>query len=256
MRVDYLFYLLQGALDDIHVEYIKMRDGLAPLPLSKEDKLRKRSAATVPFEHALSVAIPLLDEKKVLHTQGIGEQVSIVRYQLTACIVLTSFRLQCIVKSFKSPAVLYSVSFRPTSGLNMNEPEGLIQSCTCSDYQRRRRPCKHIYLLDRLYAHVRVDHYLHLEHVGERQVEMKESQDQDVPSWIPLPVKQYLYAERARERDKERRRFEQQRATAIADCEKEVLALWQHLGVSSRQAKSMQLRVLPRVCCSFEECGP
>jgi hypothetical protein len=56
-----------------------MRDGLAPLPLSKEDKLRKRRAAAVPLDHALSMATPLLDEKKVLHTQGIGEQVSIVR---------------------------------------------------------------------------------------------------------------------------------------------------------------------------------
>lgn len=82
VRADCLLYLLQGALDDIHVEYIKMRDGLAPLPLSKEDKLRKRRAAAVPLEHALSMATPLLDEKKVLHTQGIGEQATSVNSKI------------------------------------------------------------------------------------------------------------------------------------------------------------------------------
>lgn len=119
----------------------------------------------------------------------------------------------------------------PTSGLNMNEPEGLIQSCTCPDYQRRRRPCKHIYLLDRLYAFMRVDYYSHLEQVEEDHVDMQGSLVQDVLGWIPLPVKQYIYAERARDRDKERRP-EQQRAKTVADYEKEAIVLWQQLGVS------------------------
>ncbi|KAF9169588.1 hypothetical protein BGX20_010107 [Mortierella sp. AD010] len=191
VRVDYLLYLLQGAIDDFHIEYIKMKSGLEPLPISQEDKLRKRRAAAVPFEHALSMTTPLFDEKK------------------------------CIVKSFKSPTVQYSVSLRPTNRLNMNEPEELLQSCTCPDYQMRQRP-----------SFVRVDYYVHLEQVDEGHVDMQEALAKDVPDWIPLPVKQYLYAERARERGDEERRLEQQRAKAIADCEKEALVLWRQLGMS------------------------
>lgn len=61
---------------------------------------------------------------------------------------------------------------------------------------------------------------------------MKKIQVDDVPSWIPLPVKHYLYAERAREQDEEKRKLEEQREIAMADCEKEALALWQQLGES------------------------
>ncbi|KAF9993165.1 hypothetical protein BGZ80_008253, partial [Entomortierella chlamydospora] len=55
VRADHLLCLLQGALDNFRVEYFKIRNGLMPPPLSKEDKLRKERAAAVPIEHALSM---------------------------------------------------------------------------------------------------------------------------------------------------------------------------------------------------------
>ncbi|KAF9923871.1 hypothetical protein FBU30_006081 [Linnemannia zychae] len=94
VRADYLLCLLQSALGNFRVEYFKIRNGLMPPPLLKENKLRKERAAAVPTEHALSM---------------------------------------CIVKSSNIPSCQYSVSIRPTAGLNKNEIEGLLQSCTCPD---------------------------------------------------------------------------------------------------------------------------
>jgi hypothetical protein len=78
---------------------------------------------------------------------------------------------------------------------------------------------------------MRVDYYSHLKQAEEDHVDMQGSPAEDVLGWIPLPVKQYICAERARDRDKERK-LEQQRAKTVTDYEKEAIVLWQQLGVS------------------------
>ncbi|KAI7830601.1 hypothetical protein BC939DRAFT_438473 [Gamsiella multidivaricata] len=96
-------------------------------------------------------------------------------------------------------------------------------------------------LLDRLYAYVRIDYYLQPERVVERglgpghgdmQDEAAEPPVLDLPDWVPPLVRQALYAQRAMAREEERRRTEQQKAKAFADCENETHDLWNRLAVS------------------------
>ncbi|KAG0219290.1 hypothetical protein BGW41_008258, partial [Actinomortierella wolfii] len=67
VRADYLLYLLQAAVNDIRMDYIKIKNGLLPLPTSKLDRMRKGRATAVPLERALQMVTPLLGENKVLN---------------------------------------------------------------------------------------------------------------------------------------------------------------------------------------------
>ncbi|KAF9922744.1 hypothetical protein FBU30_007141 [Linnemannia zychae] len=65
VRADRLLYLLQVALDNFRVEYLKTKHGIAAPLLSKDDRLRKKRAALVPLDQALSLVTPMVDNKKV-----------------------------------------------------------------------------------------------------------------------------------------------------------------------------------------------
>jgi hypothetical protein len=83
-----------------------------------------------------------------------------------------------------------------------------------------------------LYTYLRVDYYLHPERVDDGHADIQRPLAQDIPNWVSPSVRQLLQVERARKCEEERRRLEQQRANAFADCEKEALVLWQRLGMS------------------------
>ncbi|KAG0333871.1 hypothetical protein BG004_000654, partial [Podila humilis] len=203
VRADTLLHLLVDVVDtDFQMEHIKVKNRMITLPLSMQDRSRKAKADEIPPERALTLVTPMVNEKKIF------------------------------VRSFSIPNVEYSVRVLPTDGLKMDEPEGLIQSCTCPDNQRRLRPCKHIYLLNRMYEYVRLDRYLQAGEESDRGGDDTQLCSNDYPDWFPSAVVQELYAKHAREREEEKYRQEQRRAEAFADCEKEALILWRRLAVS------------------------
>lgn len=66
MRADYLIWLLEGEVNtDFRLEYFKIRHGLAPPPMTKEDKSRKAKAEAISLEHAFSLVTTVLNENKV-----------------------------------------------------------------------------------------------------------------------------------------------------------------------------------------------
>lgn len=88
---------------------------------------------------------------------------------------------------------------------------------------------------------MRIDYYLQPEQVDERQLSIchrginngtGDPPAIDLPDWVPLAVKQALYAERAKTREEERRNAEQQRAIEFTGCESEALVLWSRLALS------------------------
>lgn len=42
----------------------------------------------------------------------------------------------------------------------MDTRRALLLSCTCSDYEKRQRPCKHLYLANRVFEPLRVNFYI------------------------------------------------------------------------------------------------
>ncbi|KAF9373592.1 hypothetical protein CPB97_000441, partial [Podila verticillata] len=57
-----------------------------------------------------------------------------------------------VIRSFANNAQEYIIL--------VDTPRALLLSCTCPDYKKRQRPCKHLYLADHVFEHLRVNFYI------------------------------------------------------------------------------------------------
>ncbi|KAI8357387.1 hypothetical protein B0O80DRAFT_496160 [Mortierella sp. GBAus27b] len=121
LRADFVVYLLQGAVDrDFRMTYLKINRGVQPLRLSQYDKKRKGRAMELSLDIARIMITVNLDEGKAT------------------------------VLSFTIPGIRYSVA--------IDTARSLLLSCTCLDHDRHKIPCKHMYLVQRVYSNLKVKH--------------------------------------------------------------------------------------------------
>ncbi|KAK3819330.1 MAG: hypothetical protein J3R72DRAFT_497555, partial [Linnemannia gamsii] len=189
MRGDDLIHLLTGVVDiDFRTHHFKVIHGLEPIALSEYDKAIKEKATVLPLAASKDM-IAKLDENN-----------------------------EFIVNSFTTPDVKYTVS--------VDAQAARLLSCTCPDYVRHKMPCKHLYLVSRIYNSMDIsydgsDMFLRDEDVTDddmnngSEVDDDDSSEDEIPAaWrviVPLVVLQMELA-RAEKKAERRKLRESERA--------------------------------------------
>ncbi|KAF9984145.1 hypothetical protein BGZ79_005634, partial [Entomortierella chlamydospora] len=121
LRPDDLVHLIQGAVDvDFQQKLYQITEGFVDPPLSTYDARRKKKSADLDFTAAeLMVKLLVLE-------------------------------LKFEVKSFVAVDTTYSVH-------SSNDITSVV-SCTCNDYCQHQIPCKHMYLVQRVYKGMKVSY--------------------------------------------------------------------------------------------------
>lgn len=131
-----------------------------------------------------------------------------------------------MVKSFTGSEAEYSVA--------VDVEKSHILSCTCPDQTRHKLPCKHMYLVSRIYEDLNVrirggpmranpDRTQETGGIDERFMPSPESV-------ISSHLLQQLQAARAKDMEEKKRRREEATAQAFKECEKELMDLWKEVG--------------------------
>ncbi|KAF9579394.1 hypothetical protein BGW38_004359, partial [Lunasporangiospora selenospora] len=121
LRPDDLVFLLQGVVDiDFRTTYYKITRGLQPITLSESAAARKAKAMDIPFFWARLMVTELFQERK--------------------------FK----VNSFTEVGVAHYVSMDPNFSY--------LYSCTCNDYIRNKEPCKHMYLVPKIFQDTKISY--------------------------------------------------------------------------------------------------
>ncbi|KAF8956671.1 hypothetical protein BGZ46_002339 [Entomortierella lignicola] len=121
VRPDYLIYILQNAVDvDFQMTYWKIKNKTRTPLLTVDDKFRRRNAQEFSFDLAKEKIAENLNEGYLL------------------------------VKSFTKLDVRYTLS--------VDVEQGIILNCDCNDFIKRCRPCKHMFLIDRIYDRLRIEY--------------------------------------------------------------------------------------------------
>ncbi|KAK3821219.1 MAG: hypothetical protein J3Q66DRAFT_332843 [Benniella sp.] len=196
LRADFVIHKLQGAIDDdFRVQYIKVKHGVQHVKLSKWEKESQARAARLDLEEARSM-------------------------------VNKGKNGNFMVKSFTGSGEEYTVT--------VDVERYLLRSCSCPDYVKQKMPCKHMYLVQRVYQGLTLE-----QHNGPTHTKPARAQETtDVDSKIALPPEsiisphllRQLEAERAKEREQRKRKTEEVTAQAFENCESESQDLWKRLG--------------------------
>lgn len=128
------------------------------------------------------------------------------------------------MKSFTVPKKEYSV------GVDLER--GLVLSCSCTDHTTHRIPCKHMYLVARIYT------FLEIGYRGPMHANPRREEKTNIDVTFSLPPEsiisphllRQLEAERTKEREQKKRMREEVTAQAFANCESESEDLWKRLG--------------------------
>ncbi|KAI8601364.1 hypothetical protein EDD21DRAFT_374660 [Dissophora ornata] len=213
VRADFLIYLLQEVTNtDFRIAYYKIRQGLQPLQLSEYDRERRAKAMALDFDTARNMVTEKMDERKFL------------------------------VKSFTQPGAEYSVF------VDMNRV--LLLSCSCEDYVQQKLPCKHMYLVPRVYVDLEIkyggDPILPQE-PQETQEAIGVGQDFEPPlgSTLSPHLVLQLQATRAEHQEAQKRAREEEIAEAFQECEHELLVACEEL---------IDVVILPKRGSGAEEC--
>ncbi|KAF8923992.1 hypothetical protein BGZ58_002311, partial [Dissophora ornata] len=126
VSADFPICILQGAINtDFRVAYYNIKKGLLLLALSGYAKKRKAKAMELDISTAKSLPTEKLEESKFA------------------------------VKSFTSTGIEYSV--------HVDVERSLLLSCSCGDYSKHRIPCKHLFLVSRIYELFKINYTSELE---------------------------------------------------------------------------------------------
>ncbi|KAF9934067.1 hypothetical protein BGZ67_004024 [Mortierella alpina] len=197
VRTDYLMYVLLGVVDqDFRVTYFKIKNGIQPLALSENDKKRKAKAMELTVERALELITERMEEQKFL------------------------------VKSFTRAELEYTIT--------VSMERSLLLSCTCPDHLKHKIPCKHLYLVKRIFDVFEVKHTPDPDPednvVENDQDDFAVDINPPIPESIPINVQLLLRAQRAQEQELRKRKREEEVAEAFADCETKLKELWIKMG--------------------------
>ncbi|KAK3811035.1 MAG: hypothetical protein J3Q66DRAFT_350829 [Benniella sp.] len=197
LRADFVIHKLQGAIDDdFRVQYIKVKHGVQHVKLSKWRKKDKQGLRGW-----------ILRKQKAWSTRA-------------------RTTMYFMVKSFTGSGEEYTVT--------VEVERYLLRSCSCPDYVKQKMPCKHMYLVQRVYQGLTLE-----QHNGPAHTKPARAQETtDVDSKIALPPEsiisphllRQLEAERAKEREQRKRKTEEVTAQAFENCESESQDLWKRLG--------------------------
>ncbi|KAK3835443.1 MAG: hypothetical protein J3R72DRAFT_451572, partial [Linnemannia gamsii] len=170
--------------------HFKVIHGLEPIALSEYDKAIKEKAMVLPLAASKDM-IAKLDENN-----------------------------EFIVNSFTTPDVKYTVS--------VDAQAARLLSCTCPDYVRHKMPCKHLYLVSRIYNSMDISYDgsdMFSTDEGRRRYDS--SEDEIPAAWrviVPLVVLQMELA-RAEKKAERRKLRESERAIEFNGCEKRTVTL-------------------------------
>lgn len=116
----------------------------------------------------------------------------------------------------------------------------LLLSCTCADYVKHKIPCKHMYLVARLFDVFEICYTPdreppqddNVDNGGDGQDGHDAMDDNDPPvqAFVPLNVQLLLQAERAKEREARKRKHEEEVAEAFKDCDARLKEIWVTMG--------------------------
>ncbi|KAG0195928.1 hypothetical protein BGX28_000358 [Mortierella sp. GBA30] len=205
VRADFLIYLLQGVVNqDFRLTYYKIKNGFQPLALSSYDKQRKAKAMALRFDQALELVNGRLEESKFM------------------------------VKSFTGSSLEYDVA--------VDIERNLLLSCSCADYIRHRIPCKHFYLIVRIFNIFEIKYTPDPEPTRDDGID-DNSNDQitqdpntmdgtypPLPAIIPPHIQLLIQAERAKEREAQKRKREEEVKESFKECDAKLKELWFMLG--------------------------
>jgi hypothetical protein len=110
----------------------------------------------------------------------------------------------------------------------------LDELCSCPDHTKHRIPCKHMYLVTRIYPDIVPERRLGPIHINPGPTQEKVNIDDQ----FGLPLENYLSphllnqleAERTKESERKKREREEATAQATRDCEKELEDTWKRMG--------------------------
>ncbi|KAF9979953.1 hypothetical protein BGZ75_009025 [Mortierella antarctica] len=110
----------------------------------------------------------------------------------------------------------------------------LLLSCTCPDHLKHKIPCKHLYLVERIFDVFEVKHTPDPDPednvVENDQDDFAVGNSPPITESIPINVQLLLRAQRAQEQELRRRKREEEVAEAFADCETKLKELWIKMG--------------------------
>ena len=135
--------------------------------------------------------------------------------------VLTAlYPWQFMVRSFTGSYVEHSVA--------VDFERYLILSCTCADQTKHKMPCKHMYLVSRIYRFLDVGYRAGpmLTNPERTQSDNDESFNSSLESAISPQLLQQLQVARAEDREEKKRKREEASAQAFRRCENELMEQW------------------------------
>ncbi|KAK3805237.1 MAG: hypothetical protein JOS17DRAFT_768795 [Linnemannia elongata] len=191
LRPDDLVFLLQGSVDiDFRITYYKISRGLQPITLSESAATRKTKAMAIPFVDAKDMVDEVFHEKKFL------------------------------VRSFSGPNESHSVC--------TDEDFACLYSCTCGDYTRYKEPCKHMYLVTRIYNDIEISYE------GEPSLSKESATDENrlnlsLETLLSPQLLLLLQRQRAEKREADLLAKAAENARAFEDGEAELMAILQKI---------------------------
>ena len=136
-----------------------------------------------------------------------------------------------MVKSFKEAGLEYSVA--------VDTERNWLLSCTCPDYVKNTIPCKHMYLVARLFDISKIRYTPDHEQLKPRLENVNSNEGDDrlghgamednippIPADFPLNVQMLLQAERAKEWEAKKRKHEEEVAEAFKEYEGRLKDVW------------------------------
>lgn len=155
-----------------------------------------------------------------------------------------------MVKSFTGSGEEYTVTV---------DERYLLRSCSCPDYVKQKMPCKHMYLVQRVYQGLTLEQHngpIHIKPARAQETTDVDSKIAPPPESIISPhLLRQLEAERAKEREQKKRKTEEVTAQAFENCESESQDLWKRLGrvVYGNRKKQCTLKDMQGTVAALKE---
>jgi len=202
LRADELIYILQGAVDvGFRTSHLKLAKGVVAHRLTGYDRLRKDKAEAIDFEHAMGLI-------GILHaSEGL---ISVLSFE-------------------PDPQMQYALEVRS---------QWLVE-CSCPDYSRHRIPCKHMYLVSRIYPQFRVKYGTDgdINRIGDSlsndELDLGTPLEELLSHGLLQLQESREEEERgiARMKEEDRVRENERRERMMLECEKTLKNVWMELGV-------------------------
>ena len=168
------------------------------------------------FNQAMGLVSECMEESKVL-------TLVIRKCTIQRRILTNILWLQFIVKSFTGSGLEYVV--------DIDVERSLLLSCTCADYFKNGIPCKHLYLIVRIFNVFEIKYTPDPEPAlrGEddnNNDQLDQESDPPIPAIIPPRVQLLIQAERAKEREALKRKREEEVQESFRECDARLKELW------------------------------